>query len=97
LHDSLHIDVQGLQLLPNLGFGHALAYVFQQQAHASILRERKGVKTHNLALIEGPPIVARKPSAVSGTSIRISPFIWATRLLPDFARIHSRNLRVFFT
>jgi hypothetical protein len=43
------------------------------------------------------PVVARKPLAVSGTSIRISPFIWSTRLLADFARIHSRNLRAFLT
>jgi hypothetical protein len=54
-----------------------------------ILRERKVVKT--LALIEGPQIliVARTPPAVSGTSIRISLFIWATGLLPEFFTLNT--------
>jgi hypothetical protein len=30
------------------------------------------------------PVVARKPSAVSGTCIRVSPFTWTTSLLADF-------------
>jgi hypothetical protein len=41
LHDSMHIDAEGLQLLLNLGFGHAFAYIFQQQVHESILRSVK--------------------------------------------------------
>jgi hypothetical protein len=41
------------------------------------------------------PITVRKPSADLGTSMRISPFIWATSLLADFTRIQSRNLGVF--
>jgi hypothetical protein len=63
-HDYLHIDAQGLQLLPNLGFGHALAYFSQQQAHASILREREGVKAHTLVCIEGPQGADSCPEAV---------------------------------
>jgi hypothetical protein len=30
LHDGLKLNVQRIQLLPDLGFGHALAQVFQQ-------------------------------------------------------------------
>jgi hypothetical protein len=41
--------------------------------------------------------VARKLSAVSSTSTRYSPVIWATILLVDFERIQSRNPRVFLT
>jgi hypothetical protein len=97
------MDVEGLQLVLNLGFGHELAYVLQQQAQASILLKRKSVKTHTLSLSlslsrdRREPIVARKPSVVSGTSIMFSPFVSATRLLADFVRIQSRNLRDFFT
>jgi hypothetical protein len=39
LHESLHIDEQGLQLLLNLGFGYALAYIFLQKE--SILGREK--------------------------------------------------------
>jgi hypothetical protein len=31
------MDVRGLELLSDAGFGHALAKVLQEQAHASIL------------------------------------------------------------
>jgi hypothetical protein len=51
--------------------------------------------THSLLPGDGnAPWVARKASAVSDTSVRISPFFWATSLLRDLARIHFRNLRV---
>jgi hypothetical protein len=40
LHDSLQINVEGLQLLSHLGFGHGLAKFFEQ-AHVSIPVERK--------------------------------------------------------
>jgi hypothetical protein len=39
LHDGLHMDAQCLQLPLDLGFRHLLAQVFQQQPHASVLRE----------------------------------------------------------
>jgi hypothetical protein len=93
------MDVQGLQPLSNLGFGYAVAQVFQQQAYASNLRVRKSVKTLTLALIEEPQGAksGRKPSAVSGNTKRTSSFICATSLLADLARIQSRNLGVFFT
>jgi hypothetical protein len=64
LHESLHIDAQGLQPLRNLGFGHTLAQVSHQQAHASILRVRKGVKIHTLALIEGRQSTDSGPETV---------------------------------
>jgi hypothetical protein len=41
--------------------------------------------------------VARKSSAVSGTSIRNSPFIFGPRKLEDFAQNGSRNFLVFLT
>jgi hypothetical protein len=39
LHDSLHMDAQCPQLPLDQGFRHAPALIFQQQAHASVLRE----------------------------------------------------------
>lgn len=43
------------------------------------------------------PIAAQKPSAVLGTCMRNSSFIWATSLLEDFLQIQSRNLHVYAT
>jgi hypothetical protein len=57
------VDLQGLQLLSNLGFVHAFASFFQQ-VHISILWERKGVKTHTLALIDGPQDADSNPEAI---------------------------------
>jgi hypothetical protein len=42
-------------------------------------------------------IVAQKPSVVSVTSIRVSPFIRASNLLAVFARIQWKNFLGFFT
>jgi hypothetical protein len=58
------MDAQCLQLPYDLSFRHALAQVFQQQAHASVLRERESVKTHTLALSEGPQGVNSGPETV---------------------------------
>jgi hypothetical protein len=41
--------------------------------------------------------VALNPSAVPGTIINFSPFIWADRLLGHEVRNHARNLRVSVT
>jgi hypothetical protein len=75
LHDGLRTYEQCHQLLSDLSFGHALSQVFHQHKYASSTEGDK-VKKHTLALTEGPQsislTVARKPSEVSGTSIRHS-------------------------
>jgi hypothetical protein len=89
-HDSLHMDVQGLQRLWNLGFGHAFALKFfnNRRPHLSSGSEKVRKFTPSLSSRDRrAPIAARKPSAASGTSIRNLPFIWTTSLLVDFARI----------
>jgi hypothetical protein len=98
LYDSLHIDAQSLQLLPNLGFRHTLANVFQQ-ALASILRERKCVKTHTLAFIEAQKDADSGPDAVG--TLRHQHQDLSFHLGHDLAsglRANPlRNLSVFFT
>lgn len=91
------MHVKGLQLLSNVGFGHGFTHIFQHQAHASILREWKDVKTHDslASRDQKAPIVDRKPSTMSGTSTGNSPLISPTSVLEDLARIKTRNLRVF--
>jgi hypothetical protein len=56
--------MQGLQLLPSLGFGHALAQASQQQAYASMLREGKIAKTYTVAIIEEPQSTDSAPEGV---------------------------------
>jgi hypothetical protein len=48
------MNAQSLQLLPNDALRHLLAEILQQQTDATILRERKRVKTHTHTPIKGP-------------------------------------------
>jgi len=79
LQDSLDTDAQTLQLLPDDVFRHVSAKVLHQQPYTAVLQEEESVKTHTLAPVKGPQCtnMALKPSAVRGTSISFSPFIWA--------------------
>jgi hypothetical protein len=57
LHDGLHIDVQGLQLLPNPGFSHELG---QEHSHRSF-----EIENMRVAHIDGPQGADCSPEAVS--------------------------------
>jgi len=46
LHDSLDMNVKGLQLLPDEAFRHSPAQVLHQGPHTAVLREREGMETH---------------------------------------------------
>jgi hypothetical protein len=78
LQDSLDRDTKGLQLLPDDILRHMSAQILNQQMYTTILWDR-GVKTHTLAPIKGSQCTDRgsEPSAVCGTSISLSPLIWA--------------------
>jgi hypothetical protein len=51
LHDSLHVDTQGLELLLDFGIKHAFAYCLDKSL-ASVFQERESVKAHNFAFNE---------------------------------------------
>jgi hypothetical protein len=53
LQDALNMNAQSFQRFPNDALRHVLAEILQQQTDASVLRERKRVKTHTLAPIMG--------------------------------------------
>jgi hypothetical protein len=95
LRDSLHMDLQGLQLLSNLGFGHAFATFLQHLVRLSILRVRKCAQTYTLALVKTPHGDRVGPKAVSSHQLQQLSFIGVKKLVPEFARNQSRNLCVF--
>jgi hypothetical protein len=54
LCNSLDMNVQGFQLLPDDALRHPPAQVLDQGPHTAVLRERKGVETHIPPPVEGP-------------------------------------------
>jgi hypothetical protein len=64
LHDTLDTNVQGSQLLPNDALRHPFAEVLHQQSHATVLRQREGVKTHTLLAVKGPQRADRGSEAI---------------------------------
>jgi hypothetical protein len=53
LHDSLNLNVQRFQLLPDSVLRLPLAKILYQQSHTAILRKRESVETHTLPSIKG--------------------------------------------
>ena len=95
LHDSLNMNVQGLELLPDDALRHISAQVLHQKPHTAVLRLREGVESH-------PPSPSRdrsaltaalKPLAFDGTTISVSAFSWAVRPPWQDARIQARKER----
>jgi hypothetical protein len=60
---------------------------FFNKIHTHQSSRSESVKTH-------PHWLPQKPLTVSGNSIRVSAFPWATSLPADFAWIQCRNLRI---
>ena len=48
LGDTLDMNAQGLELLPDDALRHATAQVLHQQPLTAVLRDREGVETHTL-------------------------------------------------
>jgi hypothetical protein len=99
LYNPLNLNVQGFKLLTDSALRHLLAQVLYQQSHTVILRKGESVETPTL-----PPsrerralTLARKPSAVDGTTISFSDFSWAVRSLGQDARNKARKVLVLVT
>jgi len=82
MQDSLDRDIQGLQLILDDILGHLSAQILNQQMYTTILQDR-GVKMHTFAHIKGSQCTdhGSEPSVVRGTSISLSPLIWAESLV----------------
>jgi len=76
LRDSLDMNVEGLELLPDDALRHDSAQVFHQNPHTAVLREREVVETHTVppSRDRTAPTAILKPLAVDGTTFIFSAF-----------------------
>ena len=81
LHDSLDMNVQGHQLLPDDALRNSLAQVLHREAHTEVLRKREGVKRHPLPQSRDRSALTASlnPLAVDETTISFPAFSWAVR------------------
>jgi len=95
LRDSLDMNAQGLELLPDDALRHTPAQVLHQKPHTAVLREREGVETQNLTPSRDRSALAAalKPLAVDGTTISFSSFSWAVRPPGQDARNQAGKVR----
>ena len=96
LRDSLDMNAQALELLPDDALRHSTDQVLHLKPRTAVLREREGVETHIF-----PPssersalTAALKPVAVDGTTISFSALSWAVRPPGQDPRNRARKARV---
>jgi hypothetical protein len=64
LRDSLDMNVQDFELLPDGALRHTPAKFLNKKPHTAFLREGEGVGTHTLLPIKGPHGADRGPESV---------------------------------
>jgi len=79
LRESLPMNAQGLELLPDNALRHIPAQILHQKPHTAVLQERQGVETYTLPPIEEPQCTDSDSETVGGTTISFSAFSWAFR------------------
>ena len=96
LRDTLDMNAQGLQLLPDDAFRHSPALILHQKSCKAVLMEREGLEKHTL-----PPsrdhsalTAALKLKAVDGTTISFSALSLAVRPPGQYDRNQLRKARM---